>query len=110
MSAVQKIETNAKTYSVQANQGYVTGRLGTLSTMQLKEGKRWMQLMITPAPDAYSMPSVIELKSREPLGAEGDDWGGFVRLGGYPNNYEITNRDGEIKQVRSARIVLEVIE
>lgn len=112
MSAAEKVTDLAKpkTYSVQVNQGYVTGRLGTRSSMQMKEGKRWLQLLVTPAPDPYSMPSVVELKSKDPLGQEGEDWSGFIKIGGYPNNYEVTDRDGVIKQVRSARVVLEVVE
>lgn len=112
MSAQEKVaELNKpKSYSVPLNHGYVTGRLGSRTTVQLKEGKRWLQLLVTPAPDPYSMPSVIELKSKDALGQEGDDWSGHIKIGGYPNNYEVTDRDGVIKQVRSARVVLEVVE
>lgn len=109
-ATLKSIEGQAKQHSVQINQGFVAGRLGARRTMNFKEGKRYLQLLMTPAPDPYSMPSVVELKSTASLGAEGDDWSGYVRIGGYPNNYEATNKDGEIQQVRSARITLEVVE
>ena len=92
------------------NQAFVAGRLGARRSMALKEGKRFLQLCMTPAPDPYSMPSVVELKSVAPLGNEGDDWSGVVRVGGYPNNFNVTDKDGVITSVRSARVVLEVVE
>lgn len=107
---VKEIAGKVKTYPVIVNQGWVAGRLGARRTMNLKEGKRYLQLLMTPAPDPYSMPSVVELKSAAPLGGEGEDWAGLVRIGGYPNNFEATTKDGEIQQVRSARITLEVTE
>ena len=107
---VKKIDSAAKTFPVSVNQGVVAGRLGARRSMMMKEGKRFLQLLMTPAPDPYSMPSVVELKSVAALGTEGDDWSGVVRIGGYPNNFEATSKDGEIQQVRSARVVLEVVE
>lgn len=111
MNAVVKgIDSKEKTFPVSVNQGVIAGRLGPRRTMQLKEGKRFLQLCMTPAPDPYSMPSVVELKSIAALGAEGDDWSGVVRVGGYPNNFNVTDKDGVITSVRSARVVLEVVE
>lgn len=111
MSAVLKdIDVKGKTFPVSVNQGVVGGRLGARRSMNMKEGKRYLQLLMTPAPDPYSMPSVVELKSIAVLGQEGDDWSGVVRIGGYPNNFEATTKDGEIQQVRSARVVLDVVE
>lgn len=109
--AVKPIDS-AKSYQVQLNQGFVSGRLKSRTqTMQTKDGRRYTQLLAMPAPDAYSMPSVVELRSVNSLGQEGDDWSGHIRIGGYPNDYEITDKQtGEIKQVRSARIVLEVVD
>ena len=107
---VKKLEGAAKTFPVLVNQAVVAGRLGPRRTMALKEGKRFLQLCMTPAPDPYSMPSVVELKSVAPLGNEGDDWSGVVRVGGYPNNFNVTDKDGVITSIRSARVVLEVAE
>jgi len=103
---------SSKAITVSVNQGFVSGRLKSKpQTMQTKDGRRYVQLLVTPAPDAYSMPSIVELRSVSSLGQEGDDWSGLVRIGGYPNDYEITDKQtGEIKQVRSARISLEVVE
>ena len=111
MSAdVKPMEAKGKTFPVLVNQGVVAGRLGVRRSVQMKEGKRFLQLLTTPAPDPYSMPSIVELKSLGPLGSDGEDWSGVVRIAGYPNNFEVTSKDGEITQVRSARVVLEVVE
>lgn len=111
MSAeIKKVELSQKSFPVLPNQGVVAGRLGVRRTMNLKEGKRFLQLLAMPAPDVYSMPSMIELKSVQPLGTEGDDWSGVVRIGGYPNNFDVTDKDGVISSVRSARVTLEVVE
>ena len=112
METATQVKSIQKDYTVAVNQGFVSGRLKSRAqSMQTKDGKRYSQLLVTPAADAYSMPSVIELRSVNSLGAEGDDWAGKVKIGGYPNDYEITDKSsGEIKQVRSARIVLEVAE
>lgn len=107
---VKAIKAEQKTMPVSINQAWVAGRLGVRRTMNLKEGKRFLQLLMTPAPDPYSMPSVVELKSMAPCGAEGDDWTGLVRVGGYPNNFNVTDKDGVISSVRSARVTLEVVE
>lgn len=107
---VKTIEAKVKTFPVTVNQGVVAGRLGLARSVSMKEGKRFLQLLTTPAPDPYSMPSIVELKSVARLGVDGDDWSGVVRIAGYPNNFEVTSKDGEITQVRSARVVLEVVE
>ncbi|MCX7180911.1 MAG: hypothetical protein NTX56_19800 [Proteobacteria bacterium] len=107
---VEAIAGKEKTFPVSVNQAVIAGRLGPRRTMALKEGKRFLQLCMTPAPDPYSMPSVVELKSIAPLGNEGDDWSGVVRVGGYPNNFNVTDKDGVITSVRSARVVLEAVE
>lgn len=109
-AVVKSVDGKEKSFPVSANQGVIEGRLGARRSISLKEGKRYLQLLTTPSPDKYSMPSIVELKSVASLGAEGDDWSGVVRIGGYPNNYNVTSADGEITQVRSARIVLEVVE
>lgn len=109
-AAVKSLEGQVKTFPVLVNQGVVAGRLGLRRSVNMKEGKRFLQLLTTPAPDPYSMPSIVELKSVAALGAEGDDWSGVVRIAGYPNNFEVTDKDGAITQVRSARVVLEVVE
>jgi len=110
MSVVLKDVVSQKPLIVEVNQGFVSGRLGSRRSMNLKEGKRFIQLLSQPAPDPYSMPSLVELKSIGPLGNDGDDWRGFVRISGYPNNFNVTDKDGVITQVRSARAVLEVVE
>lgn len=107
---VKPIAAKEKTFPVLVNQAVIAGRLGARRTMQLKEGKRFLQLCMTPAADLYSMPSVVELKSSNALGAEGDEWSGVVRVGGYPNNFNVTDKDGVITSVRSARVTLDVVE
>lgn len=112
MNAVTKIDPlKEKTITVQANQGFVSGRLGDRRKFKTKDGVRWFQLLLTPAPDPYSMPQVVELKSIQALGNEGDDWSGVVRLCGYPNTFSTKpDSDGVVAQIKSAYNILEVIE
>lgn len=100
-----------KTFPVSVNQAYLAGRLGSRRKYKTKDGVRWFQLLLTPAPDPYSMPQVVELKSVQALGEEGSDWSGPCRIGGYPNNFETKpDADGVVTQVKSAYNVLEVVE
>lgn len=51
MNAVTKIDPlKEKTITVQANQGFVSGRLGDRRKFKTKDGVRWFQLLLTPAP------------------------------------------------------------
>lgn len=110
MSAVLNAAV-VKTFPCLPNHGYMSGRLGARRTVTLKQGKRFLQLMALEAPDRFSMPGLVEIQSVKPVGEDGDLWSGYVRLSGYPNNYETkADKDGVIGTIHSSRAIFEVVE
>ena len=81
----------------------VTGRIESIR-VNTKGG--YFFLLRKPAPDAYSMPALLEVSCKVRPGAVGDDWSGLVELSGTPNNYD--TRDGD--KVKSARNYLHAVE
>lgn len=65
----------------------------------------------TPAPDAYEYPSTITLRSKQRLGAVGDEIGAEFRIGGIPRTYNRTDKDtGEVTKVHTSDHFFNVIE
>lgn len=68
-------------------------------------------LLTCPAPDEYSKPQIIEVRSAQPLGDRDEVVTIQATVGGYPNNFEMTDRDtGEKRRIQSARITLDAVE
>lgn len=113
MSAVDNVKTIAqpKTYSLQAAQAFLSGRIKARRKVPTQDGALIFTTLNLPAINEYSSPETVEVQSREQIGAPGDDWAGYVRLGGFPNNYDSKpDKDGEIKKVQAARNHFVVIE
>lgn len=105
----------AKQNKLQTNHGHITGRIITARKLNTQQGPLILTVLRLPAPDQYSHPSTIELRSTERLGENDTDWSGYVRLGGMPNNYNRTEVDrdtGEQRSIptRSARNEFTVVE
>lgn len=105
----------AKQTKLQTNHGHISGRIVTSRKLNTQQGPLILTVLRLPAPDQYSHPSTIELRSSERLGENDTDWSGYVRLGGMPNNWERTEVDretGESRKIptRSARNEFTVIE
>jgi hypothetical protein len=68
--------------------------------------------MITPAPDAYSRPSTIEVRSKNKLGEIGEEISVSCKLGGYTRKpYRITDKDtNETSMITPVDLTLEAIE
>lgn len=59
-------------------------------------------LIKTPAPDAYSHPSSISVRSKARLGAIGDEISVVCRVGGVPRVFNRVDKEtGEITKVRT---------
>lgn len=113
MSAVENVKNIAqsKIYSLPVAQAYLMGRIKARRKVPTKDGALIFTTLNLPAVDEYSNPETVEVQSREQIGAPGDDWSGYVRLGGFANNYDSKpDKDGEIKKVQAARNHLVVIE
>lgn len=97
--------------SIQPGQAYITGRIAGMRKINTQTGALWLTVLKLAAPDAYSHPSTIELRSTVRLGQNEEDWAGVVRVSGMPNNYQVTDKEtGERVAVRSARNELVVVE
>ena len=86
----------------------VVGRIEASATNQ---GKRYTQIL-TPAQDAYSHPQVVEIRSRQPFGARGDDVQVLAQLGGYKRKpFRATDKEtGEVRLVTPVDMTLDLIE
>ena len=68
--------------------------------------------ILTPAPDAYSRPQTIEVRSKAQLGSKGDEITVLARIGGYTRKpFRATDKEtGEISQVTPVDMTLDAIE
>lgn len=76
------------------------------------DGSVYLTLLRLAAPDEFTAPGTIELRSRAPLGEVGDVWRGKVRITGYGRSFpsKPDPETGEVSQVRTADNRLEVVE
>lgn len=67
----------------------------------------WSTIIIMPSNDNYSSPATIEVFSKSELGHKDQELELDIKIGGYRNNYSVTDREtGEVRLIRSARIML----
>lgn len=66
----------------------------------------------TPAPDPYSRPQIIEVRSKATIGQKGDEVTITGKLGGYVGKpYKYTDKDsGEIIQAQNVTLTLDLVE
>lgn len=108
---VKPLAQQSKTYSLAVAQAFLNGRIDARRKVLTKDGSLIFTTLKLPAVDAFTSPETVEVQSRESIGSPGDDWSGYVRIGGFPNNYDSKpDKDGEIKKIRAARNHLVVIE
>jgi hypothetical protein len=94
--------TPAVTSTLKMNQIMIVGRIQHVSRF---EGT-FDHIIITPAPDAYSKPSVCRVSSSHKLGDVGEDLKCLCAYNGWANDYD--NKNGE--KVRDARGFFKVVE
>lgn len=84
---------------------------GKIDAVRRHESKRYTRIL-TPAPDAYSRPSVVEVRSTQQLGQKGDEITVTAKLGGYTRKpFKITDKDtGEISTVTPVDMTLDAVE
>jgi hypothetical protein len=72
----------------------------------------WFTRFITPAADAYSRPSTIEIRSKNKLGDVGEEMTVICKLGGYTRKpYKVTDKEsGEMTTITPVDMTLEAIE
>lgn len=84
---------------------------GKIDATRRHEQTRYTRIL-TPAPDAYSRPQTVEVRSKGPLGQRGDEITVFATLGGYTRKpFKSTDREsGEITMVTPVDLTLDAVE
>jgi hypothetical protein len=107
----EKLNKEVKTYSVRVAQSFLKGRIDGVRRFTGAQGNVVLTLLILPAVDEYSSPAVVEVSSRQPIGKAGEEWEGYVQVGGYRNSWDRTDdKTGEIEKIRTAFVQLKVTE
>jgi hypothetical protein len=77
-----------------------------------RHGEHRYTRILTPAPDAYSRPQTIEVRSKGQLGARGEEVTVVATLGGYTRKpFKSTDKEtGEITMVTPVDITLDAVE
>jgi hypothetical protein len=107
-NVVTKMETKKDAAALSLMQVVVRGRLEKARSY---EGKRYSQIL-TPAPDAYSRPQIVEVRSKNRLGDVGDEVTVTCKLGGFSRKpYKVTDKQsGEVVTVTPVDHTLDVVE
>lgn len=87
-------------------QARIAGRIQGQRRITGASGTHYRTLLKLPAPDAYSAPSTVEVRSDERLGQAGDEISIFVNVGGFPRSFESKGPDGDPVRVTTAENVL----
>lgn len=89
----------------------LSGRIFNVRRITGRDGGTFVTIIKLPAPDEFSSPATIEVRSRERLGQQGDDVHIKVRIGGYGRSYKATDPEtGEQRVVQTADNSLTVVE
>lgn len=85
--------------------------LGRVENVRLHDGTRYTRV-ITPAPDPYSRPQTVEIRSKQPLGPKGEEVKVLAVLGGFTRKpFNATdNATGEISKVTPVDMTLVAVE
>lgn len=84
---------------------------GKIDATRRHEQTRYTRIL-TPAPDAYSRPQVVEIRSKQALGQRGDEVTVAAKLGGYTRKpFKTTDKEtGEILFLTPVDMTLDAIE
>jgi hypothetical protein len=84
---------------------------GRIEAARRYEGNSYTRIL-TPAPDAYSRPQVLEVRSKARLGDKGEEVGVMCILGGYQRKpYQAKDKEsGEIVTLTPVDHTLDLVE
>lgn len=88
--------------SLKANQMFIQGRIEHVSKFEDK----YEHIIVTPAPDAYSKPSLMRVNSEGRLGQRGEEVKVLCMFSGWANNYQNKNNE-PVKDVRGFFVAVE---
>lgn len=108
-AAVQQMPAVAGA-GLKKGEALISGRIVSVRAINTQNGRQWLTLVKLPAPDEFTSPQTLEVRSKDKPGAPGEDLHCKVRLGGWPRSYEAKDRDtGELTTVRTAEVRLEIV-
>ncbi len=112
MSNVAPVQTpSTTTLALPQLQARLAGRIVVRRRISTKNGPMVVTIVKLPAPDEFTSPQTVELRSSRSLGEPGDDWRGVVAIGGYGRSYKQADPEtGESRVVQTADNSLTVIE
>lgn len=89
----------------------ISGRLAGVRSINTKQGRKWLHKVALPAPDEFTSPAVVELRSNEKLGEQvGDTIRCKAQLGGYSRSFSWNDKDtGEPRRGDAVTMTLDVI-
>jgi hypothetical protein len=107
VSTVTKLE-DKKASAVMPMRVLIVGRIEARKRF---DGKSYTQVM-TPAPDAYSRPQLVEIRSKAAIGDKGEEVSLSCTLGGFQRKaYETKDKTtGEIVKVVPVELTLDLVE
>lgn len=107
---MEAVATNKPAIAANQNlmQVFIKGKIDAIRRF---DGKTYTRL-ITPAPDAYSRPQVVEVRSGQRLGAREDEVTVLCKLGGFTRKaFRATDKEtGEQTMVTPVDLTLDAVE
>lgn len=84
---------------------------GRIDAKRSHDGTRYTRIL-TPAPDAYSRPQTVEVRSKANLGDRGDEVTVLCKLGGYTRKpfRSVDKETGETSMVTPVDMTLDAVE
>lgn len=84
---------------------------GRIEATRRYENNRFTRI-VTPAPDPYSRPQTVEVRSKQQLGQKGEEVAVLAQLGGYTRKpFKSTDKEtGEITSVTPVDLTLDAVE
>lgn len=110
MSAVQQLSPEAGKAAPALGQCLLSGRIASRRRVSTQNGVLFLTVIKLPAPDEFSNPQTVELRSEGPLGEPGETWRGKVQVGGYGRSYAVDDEvTGRKVTVQTANVTLTVV-
>lgn len=99
MADAQTLPTPSQSTKVGVNQMFIHGRIERVSKFKGDVNT----IVVTPAPDAYSKPSLMKIISPALLGQKGEEVRVLCSYNGYSNEYEVRDEEGDKRTVYDVR-------
>lgn len=84
----------------------IFGRVQGSTRRRTSDGTSYRTRVQLPAPDQFSSPQLVEVRSSENIGQPETDVRIVVKVGGYPRSYQTQDELGDKVTVRTAENVL----